>query len=74
MDNKIDTIYDDRDCSMGKKLSDNDLIGMPYQVIIGKRDLNENLIEVKDRKSYTSQKLSPDQAFNFLIEEISSNI
>ena len=57
-----------------KKLSDNDLIGIPYQIIIGKRDLKENLIEVKDRKTYRSQKLDPDQAFNFLINEINSKI
>jgi len=71
---KLDVLYDDRDCSIGKKLSDNDLIGIPYQVIIGKRDLKENLIEVKDRKTYKSQKLDPDQAFNFLINEINSKI
>ena len=60
--------------SIGKKLSDNDLIGMPYQIIIGKRDLKDNLIEVKDRKSYQSQKLNPEQAFSFLIKEINSKI
>ena len=49
---KIDVLYDDREFSIGKKLSDNDLIGIPYQIIIGKRDLKENLIEVKDRKTY----------------------
>ena len=59
---------------MGKKLSDNDLIGIPYQIIIGKRDIKENIIEVKDRKSYKSEKLNPEQAFNFLINEINSKI
>ena len=68
----IEVLYDDRDCSIGKKLSDNDLIGIPYQIIIGKRDLKENLIEVKDRKSYKSQKLNLDQTFRFLINEINS--
>ena len=49
MSENIDTLYDDRNCSIGKKLSDNDLIGTPIQIIIGKRDLSEGLIEVKDR-------------------------
>ena len=70
----IDVLYDDREFSIGKKLSDNDLIGIPYQVIIGKRDLKDNLIEIKDRKSYQSQKLNPEQALNFLIKEINSKI
>ena len=46
------------------------MIGIPYQVIIGKRDLKDNLIEIKDRKSYQSQQLNPEQALNFLIKEI----
>ena len=70
----IDVLYDDREFSIGKKLSDNDLIGMPYQVIIGKRDLKDNLIEIKDRKSYQSQKLNPEQALNFLTKEINLKI
>ena len=74
LNKNIEVLYDDRKFSMGKKLSDNDLIGIPYQIIIGKRDLKENLIEVKDRKTYKSQKLDPDQAFNFLINEINSKI
>ena len=74
LNKNIEVLYDDRKYSMGKKLSDNDLIGIPYQIIIGKRDLKENLIEVKDRKTYKSQKLDPDQAFNFLINEINSKI
>ena len=74
LNKNIEVLYDDRKFSMGKKLSDNDLIGMPYQIIIGKRDLKENLIEVKDRKSYQSQKLKLDQAFSFIINEINSKI
>ena len=74
LSNKIEVLYDDRDSSVGKKLSDNDLIGMPYQIIIGKRDLKEKLIEIKNRKSYQSQKLKLDQAFSFIINEINSKI
>jgi len=70
----IEVLYDDRKVSVGKKLSDNDLIGIPYQVIIGKRNLKENLIEVKDRRTYKSQRLNPDQTFNFLFNEINSKI
>ena len=29
--NNIDVLYDDRDCSIGKKLSDNELIGIPFK-------------------------------------------
>ena len=54
---KLDVLYDDRDCSIGKKLSDNDLIGIPYQVIIGKRDLKDNIVQLKNRLNNETKKI-----------------
>ena len=64
---KLDVLYDDRDCSIGKKLSDNDLIGIPYQVIIGKRDLKDNIVQLKNRLNNETKKISPEEALNFLL-------
>ncbi len=64
----IDVLYDDRDCSIGKKLSDNELIGIPFQVIIGKRDLKNNLVEFKNRLTDSSQKISPNEIINLLLD------
>jgi len=66
---KLDVLYDDRDCSIGKKLSDNDLIGIPYQVIIGKRDLKDNIVQLKNRLNNETKKISPEEALNFLLEQ-----
>ena len=66
---KLDILYDDRDCSIGKKLSDNDLIGIPYQVIIGKRDLKDNIVQLKNRLNNETKKISPEEALNFLLEQ-----
>jgi len=66
---KLDALYDDRDCSIGKKLSDNDLIGIPYQVIIGKRDLKDNIVQLKNRLNNETKKISPEEALNFLLEQ-----
>tara|TARA_B100000029_G_scaffold401173_1_gene400329 strand:+ start:2344 stop:3645 length:1302 start_codon:yes stop_codon:yes gene_type:complete len=71
---KIEVLYDDRDCSIGKKLSDNDLIGCPYQIIVGKRDLKNNLVELKDRKTYESRKLSPENLVNLVNKEITNKL
>ena len=65
--NSFEILYDDRDCSIGKKLSDNELIGIPYHIIIGKRDLKNNLVELKNRHTNESKKMSPDEIINFLI-------
>ena len=73
MNMNIDILYDDRDCSIGKKLSDNDLIGTPYQLIVGKRDLRENIVELKSRLNNESKKMSPDEAIIFLSNKLKNN-
>jgi prolyl-tRNA synthetase len=41
------------------KFNDADLIGAPYQVIIGDKGLAEGLLEIKTRKTGVKTKLSP---------------
>jgi prolyl-tRNA synthetase len=72
MSENIDTLYDDRNCSIGKKLSDNDLIGTPIQIIIGKRDLAEGLIEVKDRILEKTEKFQIDEIKKVALEKLKS--
>lgn len=47
----IEVLYDDRDKGAGEKFADADLMGMPYQVIIGKRSLESGKAEVKNRQT-----------------------
>jgi len=47
----IDVIWDDRKASPGVKLKDADLVGIPYQVIIGSRGLKNKEVEFKIRKT-----------------------
>ena len=42
-DNKIDTILDDTDENFSSKMKKFDLIGVPYQIIIGKKSDSESL-------------------------------
>jgi len=49
---KIEVIYDDRmDVSPGFKFKDADLLGMPLQVIVSERNLKNNQVEIKVRKT-----------------------
>ena len=66
MQNNIEVILDDRICSIGKKLSDNELIGTPFQIIIGKRDLKNNLVEFKNRQNNEIKKISSDDLISFI--------
>ncbi|MBN2031286.1 proline--tRNA ligase [bacterium] len=48
---QLDTIIDDRYVTPGYKFKDADLLGMPFQVIVGEKWLHDGLIEIKKRKS-----------------------
>ncbi len=46
-----DVLLDDRPETAGVKFNDADLIGIPLRVIIGKRNLAEDKVEIKDRRT-----------------------
>ena len=58
----IGFIFDDRNESAGKKFSDGDLIGIPFQLIIGPRELKNGNIELKNRKTNDKEILSFEKA------------
>lgn len=45
----LEVVIDDRNERAGVKFADNDLIGWPVQVVVGKRGLKEGTVEVKNR-------------------------
>jgi prolyl-tRNA synthetase len=45
----VEVVLDDRDERAGVKFNDADLIGWPFQVVVGKKGLAEGVVEVKDR-------------------------
>ena len=47
----FDVLYDDRDERAGVKFADMDLIGLPWQVIVGPKSAAEGKVEVKNRKT-----------------------
>ena len=51
-----EVVIDDRNERAGVKFADNDLIGWPVQVVVGKRGLKEGTVEVKNRA--TGEKVS----------------
>jgi prolyl-tRNA synthetase len=51
IDSGVDCLIDDRTVSPGVKFKDADLLGVPFQVIIGERWIKEKKIEFKPRKT-----------------------
>jgi len=48
-------LLDDRDESAGRKFNDADLIGIPLRIVIGKKALANNQVEIKTRRMTKEQ-------------------
>jgi prolyl-tRNA synthetase len=62
----VDVLYDDLDQRPGAKFATADLIGIPYQVLVGPKGLAEGKIEVKRRADGSRELLSPADALERL--------
>ena len=58
----VETLYDDRDERGGVKLGGMDLMGLPWQIIIGPRGLANGVVEVKNRRTGEREELTPEAA------------
>jgi prolyl-tRNA synthetase len=64
----VETLYDDRDERGGVKLGSMDLIGLPWQLIVGPRGIASGTVELKRRSSGERQELSIESAISRLTE------
>jgi prolyl-tRNA synthetase len=62
----VDVLYDDLDQRPGAKFAAADLIGIPYQVLIGPKGLAEGKIEIKRRADGSRELMSPADALERL--------
>jgi prolyl-tRNA synthetase len=58
----IDVLYDDRDERGGAKFAEMDLIGLPWQLVVGPRGAAKGQVEIKNRKTGEKVELSVDAA------------
>ena len=57
----LDVLMDDRDERAGVKFKDADLIGIPFQIIVGEKNLKEGLVEIKDRRTKEIKKVKVEE-------------
>ncbi len=62
----IDILYDDKSDNAGVKFSRMDLIGLPFQIIVGNKAISDNFVDIKNRKT--------GESFEVKTENISSKI
>jgi prolyl-tRNA synthetase len=58
----LDVLYDDRDQRPGAKFATADLIGLPWQVLVGPKGLAEGKVELKRRADGSRELVSPNDA------------
>ncbi|MEQ7872837.1 proline--tRNA ligase [Sphingomonas sp. ASV193] len=58
----VETLYDDRDERGGVKLGSMDLIGLPWQLVLGPRGVAAGTAELKNRRTGEKQELSLESA------------
>ncbi|MEE9257618.1 MAG: proline--tRNA ligase [bacterium] len=66
----VEAVLDDRDERAGVKFKDADLIGFPYQVIVGPKSLKEGKIELKSRRTGERELLPKEGAAEAIAERI----
>jgi len=58
----IDPLYEDRDERAGAKFADMDLIGVPWQIVVGPRGVKNGVVEFKNRASGEREEISAESA------------
>jgi prolyl-tRNA synthetase len=58
----VETLYDDRDERGGAKFATADLIGLPWQLIVGPKGIERGVVELKRRASGEREELSIESA------------
>jgi prolyl-tRNA synthetase len=62
----VEVLYHDLDERPGAKFATADLIGIPYQILVGPRGLAEGKVEVKKRANGSREHISPAAALDLL--------
>ncbi len=58
----VDPLYEDRDERAGAKFADMDLIGVPWQIVVGPRGIKNGVVEFKNRASGEREEISAESA------------
>jgi prolyl-tRNA synthetase len=58
----VEVLFDDRDERAGVKFKDADLIGIPVQIIVGRKSAAEGKVELRSRSDKTTLLLSKEEA------------
>jgi prolyl-tRNA synthetase len=65
----VEVLYDDMAESAGKKFSGMDLIGLPWQIVVGPKGVASGIVELKNRRTGEKVELSPESVVQKLCKK-----
>jgi len=65
----VEVILDDRNAGFGFKAKDWELIGIPFQIVVG-RDAANDQVELKIRSNNSKDLVSSEEAINYVINQV----
>lgn len=69
----IDVLVDDSNERAGGKFATMELIGIPYQVVVGPKGVKNNEVEIKVRGDGARETMAPEAALEFVVEQVRRN-
>ncbi len=66
----FEVLLDDRDERAGVKFKDADLVGIPYRVVIGEKNLKEGFVEFKERRTGKIEKVKVAEAQELIAKKL----
>jgi prolyl-tRNA synthetase len=61
----LEVLLDDRDLRPGEKFADADLIGLPWRVTVGRKSLEDGLVDVRSRADGDDRRVSQSEIVQF---------
>ncbi|GBD46483.1 Proline--tRNA ligase [bacterium HR41] len=66
-------LYDDRDTATpGEKFNDADLLGLPWRVTVGRKGVEQGVIDLRSRDGETARQIAIERAADELTELVSA--
>jgi prolyl-tRNA synthetase len=70
----IEVLIDDRDERPGVKFNDADLIGIPYRITIGEKNLKQGIVELKERGEKESVSIPVKEITDLMKEKVTNEL
>ncbi|PIZ55212.1 prolyl-tRNA synthetase [Candidatus Uhrbacteria bacterium CG_4_10_14_0_2_um_filter_41_21] len=68
VENKLEVLYDDRETRAGEKFADSDLMGIPYRVVLSKKNKLAGIFEVVTRATGEIKLINEAELLNLFLE------